>query len=63
MDTRPLYYQLRGHIDFDHQHDTTIPVPCDYLLEKNLDPKDYKKWMPTTLLTDPELKKYNLVND
>lgn len=40
FDMRNMYSYLRGHIDYDHDEDMCIPLPCDYMLQKNLSIKD-----------------------
>ena len=62
IDTRPLYYFLRGYIDFNHTQDNNIPFPSDFILEHDLKMKDYKDWVPNVLFKDPELNKFNLIN-
>lgn len=37
FDMRSMYSYLRGHVDYNHSEDSTIPLPCDFLLEKDLD--------------------------
>ena len=62
IDTRPLYYFLRGYIDHNHTRDNTIPMPADFMLENNLKMRDYKDWVPNVLFKDENMNKYNLVN-
>ena len=62
IDTRPLIHILRGYIDHNHKQDNNIPMPSDYLLEKDLKMKDYKHWVPNVLFKDENMNKYNLVN-
>ena len=46
FDMRAMYSILRGHIDYNHNQDTNILLPCDYLLEKDLKIKDINTWLP-----------------
>ena len=63
FDMRSMYYYLRGHMDFNLRSDSNIPLPVDYLLENDLNIKDIHDWLPKLSETDPEMKKFNLLND
>ena len=63
FDMRSMYSILRGHIDYNHNQDTNILLPCDYLLEKDLKIKDINTWLPDLVNMDTRIKEYNIMNE
>lgn len=62
FDMRSMYNYLKGHVDFNHSEDSTIPLPCDYLLENNLRISDLYNWLPKILKSDSKLEHFNIIN-
>ena len=50
-------------MNFNLKFDHNIPLPFDYLDEKNLKLKDYKEWIPNVLMKDETFLSLKLVNE